>query len=176
MKREPIELFMPPNMLKAKAGSGPGGLDMAAVKRAEQAMETSEDALPVLRRDGGTVVGDMNRGPGSAFHPHGDAPALVGIAHGIVQQIVQQLAQAARVALHPDRRIRAFEAQVDAALERFRHPGAGRLERELGQVERLERHRVRRLGLVAGEHLAVRRPDRIEERALRLLLLALGRR
>ena len=40
MKREPIELFMPPNMLKAKAGSGPGGLDMAAVKRAEQAMET----------------------------------------------------------------------------------------------------------------------------------------
>ena len=41
MKRDqPIELFMPPNMLKAKAGSGPGGLDMAAVKRAEQAMET----------------------------------------------------------------------------------------------------------------------------------------
>lgn len=40
MKREPIELFMPPNMLKAKAGSGPSGLDMAAVKRAEQAMET----------------------------------------------------------------------------------------------------------------------------------------
>ena len=40
MKREPIELFMPPNMLKAKAGSGPGGLDMAAVKRAEEAMET----------------------------------------------------------------------------------------------------------------------------------------
>ena len=40
MKREPIELFMPPNMLKAKAGTGPGGLDMAAVKRAEQAMDT----------------------------------------------------------------------------------------------------------------------------------------
>jgi len=41
MKRDqPIELFMPPNMLKAKAGGGPGGLDMAAVKRAEQAMET----------------------------------------------------------------------------------------------------------------------------------------
>jgi chemotaxis protein histidine kinase CheA len=41
MKREqPIELFMPPNMLKAKAGSGSGGLDMAAVRRAEQAMET----------------------------------------------------------------------------------------------------------------------------------------
>ena len=41
MKRDqPIELFMPPNMLKAKAGGGHGGVDMAALKRAEQAMET----------------------------------------------------------------------------------------------------------------------------------------
>ena len=40
MKREePIELFMPPNMLKAKMGSGHGGVDMAALKRAEAAME-----------------------------------------------------------------------------------------------------------------------------------------
>jgi len=41
MKRQqPIELFMPPNMLKAKAGGGLGGLDMAAMKRAEAAMDT----------------------------------------------------------------------------------------------------------------------------------------
>ena len=40
MKREPIELFMPPNMLKAKVGGSIGGLDMAAIKRAEAAMET----------------------------------------------------------------------------------------------------------------------------------------
>ena len=40
MKREePIEMFMPPNMLKAKMGSGHSGIDMAALKRAEQAME-----------------------------------------------------------------------------------------------------------------------------------------
>ena len=39
--KEPIELFMPPNMLKARAaGGGTSGLDMAAIKRAEQAMET----------------------------------------------------------------------------------------------------------------------------------------
>lgn len=37
--RRPIELFMPPNMLKAKAGGGLGGIDMAAMKRAEEAME-----------------------------------------------------------------------------------------------------------------------------------------
>jgi len=39
-RRHPIELFMPPNMLKAKVGGGLGGFDMAAMKRAEQAMET----------------------------------------------------------------------------------------------------------------------------------------
>ena len=39
-KEQPIELFMPPNMLKAKVGGTFAGLDMAAVKRAEQAMET----------------------------------------------------------------------------------------------------------------------------------------
>ena len=37
MKREdPIEIFMPPNILKAKAGGRHGGLDMGAIKRAEQ--------------------------------------------------------------------------------------------------------------------------------------------
>ena len=38
-KEQPIELFMPPNILKAKVGGTVAGLDMAAVKRAEQAME-----------------------------------------------------------------------------------------------------------------------------------------
>jgi chemotaxis protein histidine kinase CheA len=38
-RQQPIELFMPPNMLKAKAGGGSGGLDMAALKRAETAMD-----------------------------------------------------------------------------------------------------------------------------------------
>jgi chemotaxis protein histidine kinase CheA len=36
----PIEIFMPPNILKAKVGSAVGGIDMAAIKRAEAAMET----------------------------------------------------------------------------------------------------------------------------------------
>jgi chemotaxis protein histidine kinase CheA len=36
----PIEIFMPPNILKAKVGSAFGGIDMGAIKRAEAAMET----------------------------------------------------------------------------------------------------------------------------------------
>jgi chemotaxis protein histidine kinase CheA len=38
-KDQPIELFMPPNMLKAKVGSSIGGIDMAALKRAEAAVD-----------------------------------------------------------------------------------------------------------------------------------------
>ena len=39
-KEQPNELFMPPNMLKAKIGGTVQGLDLAAIRRAEQAMET----------------------------------------------------------------------------------------------------------------------------------------
>jgi chemotaxis protein histidine kinase CheA len=38
-RKEPIELFMPPNMLKAKVGGGKGGPDLAAMERAQAAME-----------------------------------------------------------------------------------------------------------------------------------------
>ncbi len=38
-RQQPIELFMPPNILKAKVGSGAPGLDLAAIKRAETAMD-----------------------------------------------------------------------------------------------------------------------------------------
>lgn len=38
-RQHPIELFMPPNMLKAKVGGSFVGLDMAAINRAEAAME-----------------------------------------------------------------------------------------------------------------------------------------
>jgi hypothetical protein len=40
MAKQPIEIFMPPNMLKAKLGGTVVGLDMAAVKRAEAAVES----------------------------------------------------------------------------------------------------------------------------------------
>lgn len=37
-KEQPIEIFMPPNMLKAKVGGRVAGVDMAAIKRAEVAL------------------------------------------------------------------------------------------------------------------------------------------
>jgi chemotaxis protein histidine kinase CheA len=39
-KQQPIEIFMPPNMLKAKVGGGAVGLDSSAIKRAEKAIDT----------------------------------------------------------------------------------------------------------------------------------------
>jgi chemotaxis protein histidine kinase CheA len=38
-RQAPIEIFMPPNILKAKVGSIAGGIDMAAIRRAETAVE-----------------------------------------------------------------------------------------------------------------------------------------
>ncbi len=38
-RRQPIEIFMPPNVLKAKVGSMGGSLDVGAMARAEQAMK-----------------------------------------------------------------------------------------------------------------------------------------
>jgi hypothetical protein len=38
-KQQPIEIFMPPNMLKAKVGGSVVGLDNSAVKRAELALK-----------------------------------------------------------------------------------------------------------------------------------------
>lgn len=42
-KEHPIELFMPPNMLKAKVGGTIGGLDTQAILRAEAAVETLKE-------------------------------------------------------------------------------------------------------------------------------------
>ena len=51
-RQQPIELFMPPNMLKAKAGGGFGGVDMGAIKRAEAAMETIKGDFAGMAGDG----------------------------------------------------------------------------------------------------------------------------
>jgi len=85
MKREPIELFMPPNMLKAKAGSGPGGLDMAAVKRAQQAMETlKSEFADWLADDVGVLVAARTR---YGQQPDADTrAALLRAAHDIKGQ------------------------------------------------------------------------------------------
>jgi hypothetical protein len=46
-KKQPIEVFMPPNMLKAKVGGSVSGIDMAAIKRAEQALENLKTEFSV---------------------------------------------------------------------------------------------------------------------------------
>jgi chemotaxis protein histidine kinase CheA len=53
-KKQPIEVFMPPNILKAKVG-GSGGLDINAIKRAEQAMEELKSEFT------NWIVEDVNR-------------------------------------------------------------------------------------------------------------------
>jgi len=54
-RQQPIELFMPPNMLKAKAGGGLGGLDMSAMKRADMALESLKSEF------GAMIADDVNK-------------------------------------------------------------------------------------------------------------------
>jgi len=51
--KRPIEIFMPPNVLKAKMGSGK--LDLSAVKRAEQAIDNLKSEFT------GWVIQDVSR-------------------------------------------------------------------------------------------------------------------
>jgi len=50
-RQQPIELFMPPNMLRAKAGGGFGGVDLAAIKRAEGAMDGLKEEFAGMAGD-----------------------------------------------------------------------------------------------------------------------------
>jgi chemotaxis protein histidine kinase CheA len=45
-KQQPIELFMPPNILKAKLGGDSHSIDFAAIKRAEAAIEEIKAEFP----------------------------------------------------------------------------------------------------------------------------------
>lgn len=55
-RQQPIELFMPPNMLRAKAGGGFGGVDIAALRRAEIAMESLKAEFGGMAADGVRVL------------------------------------------------------------------------------------------------------------------------
>lgn len=53
--KQPIEIFMPPNMLKAKVGGKVAAVDMAAIKRAEHALDELKTEF------GGWINADVTR-------------------------------------------------------------------------------------------------------------------
>jgi chemotaxis protein histidine kinase CheA len=86
MKRQqPIELFMPPNMLKAKAGGGLGGIDMAAMKRAESAIETLKTQFSDMMADDVKTLIAARARYAKAPEPEARA-ALMRAAHDIKGQ------------------------------------------------------------------------------------------
>ena len=84
-RKQPIELFMPPNMLKAKVGGGTGGPDMAAMQRAEAAMaELQSEFSDWIAQDVKTLTAARAR---YAATPDGKARgALLRAAHDIKGQ------------------------------------------------------------------------------------------
>jgi chemotaxis protein histidine kinase CheA len=74
-RQQPIELFMPPNMLKAKVGGTFVGIDMAAVNRAEAAMEALKSEFADWAQD------DVRRlvAARDVFAANADRPARAGL-------------------------------------------------------------------------------------------------
>jgi len=84
-RQQPIELFMPPNMLKAKAGGGFSGVDMGAIKRAEAAMATLRSEFAGMAADGIQALSAARQ----AYAARADAAtraALLRAAHDIKGQ------------------------------------------------------------------------------------------
>ena len=81
-RQQPIELFMPPNMLKAKAGGGFGGVDLGAIKRAEGAMENLKGAFAGMAGDSVAALVTAHRAYGEKASPD-TRDALLRAAHDI---------------------------------------------------------------------------------------------
>jgi chemotaxis protein histidine kinase CheA len=81
-RQQPIELFMPPNMLRAKAGGGFGGVDLGAMKRAESAMEDLKGEFAGMADESVAALAAAHRGYAQAVSPQSRA-ALLRAAHDI---------------------------------------------------------------------------------------------
>lgn len=83
--KPPIDLFMPPNMLKAKIGGGLGGIDMAALKRAEAALEQVSGEFAEWMDQDVRILADM--AARHAAQPDAESrAALLRAAHDIKGQ------------------------------------------------------------------------------------------
>jgi chemotaxis protein histidine kinase CheA len=81
-RQHPIELFMPPNMLRAKAGGGFGGVDLGAIKRGETAMENLKGEFAGMAGDTVAALAAAHRAYVEKASPD-DRAALLRAAHDI---------------------------------------------------------------------------------------------
>ena len=84
-------------------------------------------------------------------HRDRDPPALLAVADRVVDQVVDQLAQAVGVRIDQDRCSAPSNPRSMLALDGLRHPFHADVQREGIQVQRLQLHRVERARLVAGQ-------------------------
>ena len=84
-RKKPIELFMPPNMLKAKVGGGHGGPDLAAMERAEQALTKLQSAFADWMAEDVRALTDV-RAHYARTQEDGARNALLRTAHDIKGQ------------------------------------------------------------------------------------------
>jgi chemotaxis protein histidine kinase CheA len=156
MKRQqPIELFMPPNMLKAKVGGGLGGIDQAAMKRAEAAMEN-------LKSEFSDWIADDVRNLVAARARYGKTPdpdsraALLRAAHDIKGQAATfNYPLAARVAGSLSRLI--GETPAGAALS------AGLIDAHVGAIQVIHRQGLQTTDDKTAQALCAELDKRVDE-------------
>src|SRR5882724_11962561 len=104
-RKQPIELFMPPNMLKAKVGGGLGGPDMGAIKRAEEAMEAVKKLIATRARYSATPDGETRASLLRTAHDiKGQAPTynypLIARVAASLSRMIGELPPTTDVPLH----------------------------------------------------------------------------
>jgi HPt (histidine-containing phosphotransfer) domain-containing protein len=154
-RQQPIELFMPPNMLKAKAGGGLGGLDLAALKRAEGAMETLKIEFDdMMASDVEKLAGARQR---YAKTPDGDSrAALLRAAHDIKGQAPTfNFPLIARVA--------ASLSRLIAELPQSRQVPAALVDAHVGAIQVMHRQGLKDTGDKTAQTLCAELDTRVDE-------------
>ena len=143
MAAQPIEIFMPPNILKAKMGSG--GIDPAALARAEAAIEELKSEFPawmnsaaeaLTKRHAEFIASKGEERRAALFRASHDIkgqaatfgyPLAGRVAASLCELLESELRPAALVAAHVD----AIRVIVRDSVQDENDPGALALVREL---------------------------------------------
>lgn len=158
-KQQPIEIFMPPNVLKVKVG-GFGGIDAAAIKRAEAALDQLKanfgdwlaqeiDLLAAARTAYRDEPGDAKRaelfraahdlkGLGSTY----EYPIITRIAGSLCRMIEQVPVTMALPFGLVDAHVDAIRVAVRDSIRTVDHPAAAPL---VGELERQVDERIAEL-------------------------------
>ena len=145
-----------------------------------QPHEATEPVVATVFRNAGSIVLDLqvDAPVGGLTHPNGDSRTVGTVAQGIVDQVVEDLAEQGRVAFDDEVPGSGFEFEIDPAGERPIHPVAGDIRAEILQDDVVVESATQDFGLDTGEAQQLvrgaRRPRSVEMDAVERLAAPIG--